>query len=84
VNSKGDEKRSVAGSPGRPGASGITEVSGLIGAERTFLDGLVSLTGATGIALLVPFGILLVGLPIALAVRGVLELFGWLFAVNIR
>jgi hypothetical protein len=44
----------------------------------------VSLAGAAGIALLVPFAILLVGLPVVLSIRGVLELFGWLFGVNIR
>ena len=53
-------------------------------ADRTFLQGLVSLAGAGGIALLVPFAILMVGLPIALSIRGALELFGWLFGVNVR
>ena len=49
--------------------------------ERTFLQGLVSLAGAAGIALFVPVAILLVGLPVVLTVRGVLELFGWLFGL---
>jgi hypothetical protein len=49
------------------------------GSERTLLQALVSLAGAAGIALLVPFAIVVVGLPIALAVRGLLELFLWLF-----
>ena len=53
-------------------------------AERTFLQGLVSLAGAAGIALLVPFAILLVGLPVVLAVRGVLEVIGWLFGVALQ
>lgn len=48
---------------------------------RTFLPGLVSLAGATGIALLAPIAILLVGLPVVLAVRGVLEAIGWVFGV---
>jgi len=52
--------------------------------ERHFLQGLVSLAGAASIALLVPFAILMVGLPIALSIRGVLELFGWLFGVSVR
>ena len=52
--------------------------------RRTFLQGLVSLAGAAGIALLVPFAILLVGLPVVLAVRGVLEVIGWLFGVALR
>jgi hypothetical protein len=34
--------------------------------------------------LLVPFVILLIGLPIALAVRGLLEVVGWVLGVAIR
>ena len=45
---------------------------------RTFLKGLMSLAGATGIALLVPFVILLIGMPIALVVGGVVEAASWL------
>ena len=74
----------VANPPARTAASEIIGVSGPIGAGRTFFKGVVSLAGAVGIALLVPFAILLVGLPIALSVRGVLELSGWLFGINIR
>jgi hypothetical protein len=48
---------------------------------RTFVQGLVSLAGAVGIALLVPFAILLVGLPVALAVRGTVEAISWLLAL---
>jgi hypothetical protein len=48
------------------------------GSERTLLQALSSLAGAAGIALLLPFAILLLGLPIALAVRGLLEAFVWL------
>lgn len=48
--------------------------------RRTFVQGLVSQAGAAGIALLVPFAILLVGLPIALAVRGIAEAIGWILA----
>lgn len=44
------------------------------------LRALTSIAGAAGIALLVPFVILLVGLPIALVVRGVAEVCGWLLA----
>jgi len=46
---------------------------------RAPLQALVSVAGAAGIALLVPFAILLVGLPIALTVRGLLEVVRWLF-----
>jgi hypothetical protein len=59
---------------------GIIDVS-RPSAERTFFQGLVSLAGAAGIALLAPFAILLVGLPVALAVRGLLAVIGWLFGV---
>ena len=45
---------------------------------RTIVQGLRSLAGAVGIALLAPFVILLVGLPVALAVRGTLEVIGFL------
>ncbi len=45
---------------------------------RTLVQGLRSLAGAVGIALLAPFVILLVGLPVALAVRGTLEVIGFL------
>src|SRR3954468_7270603 len=48
--------------------------------ERTFIDALTSLTAASGLVLLVPFAILLVGVPIALVVRGLLEALRWLLA----
>ncbi len=48
--------------------------------DMTFVDIVISFAGATGIVLLVPLAILLVGLPIALSVRGVVEAFAWLFA----
>jgi hypothetical protein len=41
--------------------------------ERTVAQALGSLIGAAGLALLVPFAILAVGTPVALAVHGVLE-----------
>jgi hypothetical protein len=46
-----------------------------------FLEGLVSLAGAAAIALLVPVVILLIGMPIALAVRGVVEAVSWLLTL---
>jgi hypothetical protein len=52
--------------------------------DRSFLQALVSLVGAAAIALLFGVAILLVGLPVAVAVRGVLEAIGWLFGVNVR
>lgn len=59
----------------------VIDVSRPATAGRTFLEGLVSLAGAAGIALLVPFAILLIGMPIALAVHGVVEAASWLLAV---
>jgi len=51
--------------------------------ERTFLQALVSSAGAGVISLTVPFVILLIGLPFALAIRGLLEAIAWLFGVAI-
>jgi hypothetical protein len=48
--------------------------------KRTFVQALASLAGAAGIALLVPFAILLIGLPVALVIRGIAEAIGWLLA----
>jgi hypothetical protein len=48
---------------------------------RRFFKGLASLTGAAGIALLVPFVILLIGMPIALVVSGVVEAASWLMGL---
>jgi hypothetical protein len=73
----------------RPGAKGdhrgagridILDVSLPPDTRWPFLRALASLAGAAGIALLVPFVILLVGLPVALFVRGVAETIGWLLA----
>jgi hypothetical protein len=49
--------------------------------EGTFVKGLVSLTAAAGIALLVPLVILLIGTPIALAGRGVVAAASWVLAL---
>jgi hypothetical protein len=59
----------------------VIDISWLSGDGRTFLKGLVSLAGAAGLALLVPFAILLIGMPIAFAVRGVVEVASWLLAL---
>jgi tetrahydromethanopterin S-methyltransferase subunit F len=76
-----ERSNSVGDSDARTSASDIIDASRPSSADRTLLQGLVSLAGAAGIALLVPFAILLVGLPVVLAVRGVLEVIGWLFGV---
>lgn len=84
VEPEAERSESIAVTSARTGTSGIIDVSRPSSADGTFLQGLVSLAGAGGIALLVPFAILMVGLPIALSIRGVLELFGRLFGVNVR
>jgi hypothetical protein len=48
--------------------------------DVTFLRGLTSVAGAVGIVLLLPLVILLVGSPIAFAIRVLLEVTGWLSA----
>jgi hypothetical protein len=60
--------------------TGTIEIPGAASRERTFTQAVVSLAGAAGIALLVPFAVLLVGLPVVLFVRGVIEVVGWLSA----
>ena len=49
--------------------------------HRSFLQGVVSLGGGAAIAVIVPFAVLLIGLPVALALRALLELIGWLFGI---
>ena len=66
------------------GFTDVVDVSRPTRGGRTCLQALASLAGAAGIALAVPFVILLIGLPVALAVRGVLELVGWVLGVTIR
>jgi tetrahydromethanopterin S-methyltransferase subunit F len=68
----------VADTAARAVASDVLDVSRPSNEDRTFLHGLVSLAGAAGIALLLPLSILLVGLPVVFAVRGVLEVIGWI------
>jgi hypothetical protein len=63
---------------------GVIDVSRPTLGERTFIDGLTSLAGAAGIALLVPFAILLIGVPVVLAARGLLGTIGWRFGVVVR
>ena len=63
--------------------AGVIEVSRPT-LENGLVDPLVSLAGAAGIALLVPFAILVIGTPVALTVRGLLEAIGSLFGVVAR
>ena len=62
----------------------VVDVSRPAHADRTFLQALVSLFGAAGLALLMGVAILLIGLPIALVVRGLLEAISWLFGVALH
>jgi hypothetical protein len=76
-----EHAKAVADAESTARAADIIDVSRAGVEDRTFLQGFVSLAGAAGIALFVPFVILLVGLPIVLSVRGVLKLLSWLFGV---
>jgi len=64
-----------------PVKAGVIDVSRPTTDGRTFIRGLVSLAGAAGIALLVPFVILLIAMPMALAVGGVVEAVSWLMGL---
>jgi hypothetical protein len=50
------------------------------GGRRTWAQQLMVGIGALGAGLVIPLGILIVGLPIALAARGVIEVVAWLTA----
>lgn len=62
-------------------ASGVIDGSRPAHSERTFAQALVSLVGAAGLAILVPLAILAAGTPVALGVRGVLEVADWLLGL---
>jgi hypothetical protein len=61
--------------------NGAVDVSRPTDSERTFRQALTSLVGAAGIALLVPVAILVVGIPVALGVSGLIEAADWILAV---
>ena len=82
-HSSGHTPTTDAGERGN-GPSDVIDVSRPTRGGQTFLQGLAFLAGAAGIALAVPFVILLIGLPVALAVRGLLEAVGWVLGVAIR
>jgi hypothetical protein len=63
-----------------PGTAAVVDVSRGHGSGRTFAQMLASLAGAAGIVLLVPFVILLAGLPFVLGVRGLLAVLHWVSA----
>jgi hypothetical protein len=59
----------------------VIDVSRPVTGARTFLEGVVSLAAAAGLALLVPFVMLLIGTPIALGARCAIEAASWLMAL---
>lgn len=59
----------------------VIDVSRPTHSKRTFAQGLVSLIGVAGVALVVPFAMLAVGIPVALGIRGLLEFTEWFLAV---
>lgn len=59
---------------------GVINTSREASGDMTFVDVVISFAGATGIVLLAPFAMLLVGLPIVLSVRGVVGALAWLSA----
>ena len=75
--------------PAGPAATGVLGAAGVIDVlvvslpptERTVVQMLISLAGATGLALMVPFVILLIGLPFVLLFRGLLHAISWVFGI---
>lgn len=65
---------------GVAGAIDVLDVS-LPPTERSFIQLLISLAGAVGVVLMVPFVILLIGLPFVLALRVLLNAISWVFGV---
>jgi hypothetical protein len=62
---------------------GVIDVAHTSHDEWTVFGALTSIAAASGIVLLVPFVILLVGVPIALVIRGFVEAVTWLRALSI-
>jgi|SRR5688572_22092906 hypothetical protein len=62
-------------------ASAVIDVSRPAHSERTFAQGLVSLIGAAGLAVLIPLAVVAVGTPVALVLRRVVAAAGGLLAI---
>ena len=82
-HASGHTPLTVAGERGTR-LSDVVDVSRPTRGGRTFLQGLASLAGAVGIGLAVPFVILLIGSPVAVAARDLLEAVGWVLRVTTR
>ncbi|MCC7418534.1 MAG: hypothetical protein IT176_15470 [Acidobacteria bacterium] len=52
------------------------------GRSNGFVRGAAAFAGGAAVVLAAPFAILLIGLPIVLAVRGLLEILRWLFGAG--
>ena len=65
------------------GSSTVVFVSQPITSDRSVFQRVISFAGAIGTALLLPLAILLIGLPMAVAVRGLLEFIGWASGANL-
>jgi hypothetical protein len=80
ADATGQADATAAATSGREAATveARTDTEAPASQDRAFLNALMSLAGAMGLALLVPFVMLLIGLPVAVAVRGVLEAVTWL------
>lgn len=61
--------------------AGILDLSRPPRAERTPLGVFTSFAGAMGLAFLAPVAILLVGIPVALSVRGSVEAISWILGL---
>jgi hypothetical protein len=66
-----------------PGIVQAVYVSAPLATGRSFGQRVVSFAAAIGAALLLPLSILLIGLPVAAVVRGLLELIGWAVGVEL-
>ena len=62
----------------------VNDVIILGGGPRTPIQQLATLAGAMGVALLVPVAILVVGLPVVLLVRGIVDAITWLMTLVLR
>jgi hypothetical protein len=81
-----NSKRSKPGQSEHTGSAALSrddviDVSRTPAYERTFVTTLGSVVGAAGIALLVPVVIILIGIPVALSVRGVAAATSWLLSL---
>jgi hypothetical protein len=72
-----DGGRTAGAADSKTDAGHVVHTSAPIATQRSFGQRVVSFVAAIGAVLLLPLAILLIGLPVAAAVRGLLELIGW-------